>query len=439
MHRLKVSPVNPNTFTVSGLWAYITRDGGDTFYSIGERPASGVKSLHGDVHEVEFDPNDSTGKSLIFASDGGVAISSDLGNNWTDLNETYASLQLYGTIARGFYGCGAITPEVYGDGTQDNGNLCTVLTGSLDPWKLLDDGDGGQWHSFRLGGFIRANSTSNDDTIWRGTWNPDKRVVEQRVEIPVRIAGRDVIGTIKGLIAANVNSPAHRNEKGQTMYTVGALGGRIHGLFANDDGSDLHWERISEWVAPRDVIISAVGSADGKNIYLATYGAQDAQMYLVDGETGSVSPMGALPSGLRPMSMSDVNPKARIHRFVVLSDENAFALYNSERPNSSRLLMTTDGGATWEVVPAPSENLASVELDWTTGALYVCDAEHVYVSRNKGKTWTRASLGLPEHCEGIDLRFISQPDGKNFLYLATYGWSLWRTQTNPSARDSVSE
>jgi hypothetical protein len=215
------------------------------------------------------------------------------------------------------------------------------------------------------------------------------------------------------------------------MYTVGALGGRVHGLFANDDGSDIHWERISEWVAPRDVIISAVGSADGEKIYLATYGAQDAQMYMVDIETGSVSPLGPLPPGLRPMSMSDVDPKARLHRFVVLSDENAFALYNSQRTNISRLLMTTDGGATWEVVPAPSETLASVELDWTTGALYVCDAAHVYVSRNKGKTWTRASLGLPEHCQGIDLRFIAQPDGKNFLYLASYGWSMWRTQTNP--------
>ena len=429
MHRLKVSPVNPNTLTVSGLWGYLSRDAGDTWYPIADRPVSGVKSLHSDVHEVEFDPNDSTGKSLVFASDGGVAISTDLGNNWTDLNETYASLQFYGTIGRGFYGCGAVTPEVYGDGTQDNGNVYTVLTGSLDPWKLLDGGDGGQWHTFRLGGFIRANSTSNDDTIWRGTWNPEKRIVEQRVEIPVRIGGRDVTGTIKGLIAANVNSPAHRNAKGQMMYTVGAIGGRIHGLFANDGGSDIHWERISEWVAPRDVIISAVGSADGKKIYLATYGPSDAQLYVVDTESGSVSPMGPLP--MRPDSMAAVDPKARVHRFVVLSDDSAFAIYNSNRPNSSRLLRTTDGGATWEVVPGPSENLASVELDWTTGTFYVCDAEHVWLSRNKGKTWVRASLGLPEHCQGNDLRFVAQPDGKNFLYLATYGWSLWRVQTNP--------
>ena len=431
MHRLKVSPVNPNTLTVSGLWGYISRDAGDTWYPLADRPLSGVKSLHSDVHEVDFDPNDSTGKSLVFASDGGVATSTDLGNSWTDLNETYASLQLYGTIGRGFYGCGAISPEVYGDGTQDNGNVYTVLTGSLDPWKHLDDGDGGQWHTFRLGGFIRANSTSNADTIWRGTWNPDKRVVEQRIEIPVRIGGRDVTGTIKGLIAANVISPAHRNEKGQIMYTVGAIGGRVHGLFANDDGSDLHWEKLSEWVAPRDQIVSAVGSFTGKKICLGTFGPQDAQLYMVDTETGSVSPMGLLPKGVRPESSYDVDAKARVHRFIVLSDESAFALFSSYRPNSACLLRTTDGGETWEKILGPSQNLSSVELDRTTDTFYVCDAEHVWLSRNKGKTWIRASLGLPEHCQGNDLRFVAQADGKNFLYLATYGWSLWRVQTNP--------
>jgi hypothetical protein len=431
IHRLKVSPVNSGTLSVSGLFGYISRDNGDTWYILGDQSWGNLRSLHADVHEVDFNPNDPSGKSLVVASDGGVAISTDLGNNWTDLNETYPSLQLYGTSARGFYGCGTPSLEVYGVGTQDNGNVYTVLTGSLDPWKHLDDGDGGQWHSFRLGGFIRANSTSNNDTIWRGTWNPDKRIVEQRIEIPVRIGGRDVTGTIKGLIAANVNSPAHRNEKGQTMYTVGAIGGRIHGLFANDDGGDIHWEQISDWVAPLDQIVSAVGSATGKKIYLATFGAQGAQMYMVNTETGSVSPMGPLPPALRPTIATGVDPKARVHRFVVLNDESAFGLYTTDRLNSGYLLKTADGGATWETMPAPSTSVTSLELDWTSGSFYLSDTDHVYVSRDQCKTWIRASWGLPQHCEGMDLRFIAQPDGKNYLYMATYGWSMWRLQTNP--------
>jgi hypothetical protein len=431
MHRLKVSPANPGTLSVSGLFAYISRDNGDTWYILGDQSWGNLRSLHADVHEVEFNPNDPTGKSLVVASDGGVAISNDLGNNWTDLNETYPSLQLYGTSARGFYGCGTPSLEVYGVGTQDNGNVYTVLTGSLEPWKFLDPGDGGQWHSFRLGGFIRANSTSNDDTIWRGTWNPDKRIVEQRIEIPVRIGGRDVTGTIRGLIAANVNSPAHRNEKGQLMYTVGAIGGRIHGLFANDDASDMHWEQISDWVAPLDQIVSAVGSATGKKIYLATFGAQGAQMYMVNTETGSVSPMGPLPPALRPTIATGINPKARVHRFVVLNDESAFGLYTTDWLNTGYLLKTDDGGATWETMPAPSTGLTSLELDWTTETFYLSDTAHVYRSRDECKTWMRASLGLPQHSEGMDLRFIAQPDGKNYLYLATYGWSMWRLQTNP--------
>jgi hypothetical protein len=428
IHRLKVSPVNSGTLSVSGLFAYISRDNGDTWYLLGDQSWENLRSLHADVHEVEFNPNDPTGKSFVVASDGGVAISTDRGNSWSDLNETYGNLQLYGTSSRGFYGCGSLSMEVYGDGSQDNGNLYTELDGAA-PWKKLDGGDGGQWHGLRVGGFIRSNM--NSATIWRGTWNPEKKVMEQRIEIPVRVGGSDVTGTTVGLIAANVNSPAHHNGKGQAMYTVGALGGRVHGLFANDDGGDMHWEQLSDWVAPRDQIVSAVGSATGEKIYLATFGPQGVQMYMVTTEIGSVSPMGPLPPPLRPSTFSGVDPKARVHRFVVLNDDYAFGLYTTDQFNSGFLLQTVDGGTTWDIMPGPSKTLSSLELDWTTGALYLSDADHVYVSRNKGKTWTRASLGLPQHCEGIDLRFVAQPDGKNFLYLATYGWSLWRVQTNP--------
>lgn len=429
MHRLRVSPVDPNVLTVGGLAGYVSRDGGTNWIMLAHAAWDKALSLHADIHEVDFDPNDSTGKTLISASDGGVAVSTDLGDTWTDRNKTYASLQLYGTSARGFYGAGALSREAYGDGTQDNGNIYTLLTGPPEPWKKLDGGDGGQWHSFRLGGFIRSNM--NEATIWRGVWNADKRVVEDRGEIPVRVGAKDITGSTVGLIAANVNSPAYLNAKGQLMYTVGALGGRIHGLFANDDGSDIHWESLSEWIPPRDQMVSAVGSASGEKIYLATGYAQGAQMYVVDTATASVSPLGALPPPLLPTTAAAVLPKARIHRFVVLNDEIAFCLYNNDRPNGAFLLKTSDAGKTWELMTAPSKGVASLELDWTTGWLYLCDAEHVYVSRNQGKTWGRASLGLPEHCQGIDLRFVAQPDGKNYLYLATYGWSLWRLRTNP--------
>ena len=154
-------------------------------------------------------------------------------------------------------------------------------------------------------------------------------------------------------------------------------------------------------------------------------------MYMVNTETGSVSPMGPLPPALRPTIATGTDPKARVHRFVVLNDESAFGLYTTDGLNSGYLLKTDDGGATWGTMPAPSTGLTSLELDWTTGTFYLSDTDHVYVSRNQCKTWIRASWGLPQHSQGIDLRFIAQPDGKNYLYLATYGWSMWRLQTNP--------
>jgi hypothetical protein len=50
------------------------------------------------------------------------------------------------------------------------------------------------------------------------------------------------------------------------------------------------------------------------------------------------------------------------------------------------------------------------------------------VSRDLGATWATAVDGLPTLPLGQDLSFVTQPDGARYLYLATYGHSLWRAQ-----------
>jgi len=50
----------------------------------------------------------------------------------------------------------------------------------------------------------------------------------------------------------------------------------------------------------------------------------------------------------------------------------------------------------------------------------------VFMTQNLGSTWLTASDGLPKVANGIELHYALQPDGSQFMYLATYGWSMFR-------------
>ncbi|MFM7106811.1 MAG: WD40/YVTN/BNR-like repeat-containing protein, partial [Flavobacteriales bacterium] len=60
--RINIDPKNPDILVKAGLYASISIDGGKTFEYMG--------SMHSDIHDVWFDPNDS--QKLFAATDGGV-------------------------------------------------------------------------------------------------------------------------------------------------------------------------------------------------------------------------------------------------------------------------------------------------------------------------------------------------------------------------------
>jgi hypothetical protein len=63
-------------------------------------------------------------------------------------------------------------------------------------------------------------------------------------------------------------------------------------------------------------------------------------------------------------------------------------------------------------------------------ALFAATDDKVYVSHGKGLSlgddWMLASRGLPRRPHCGDLRYFPQPSGRRFLYLSTYGRSVWR-------------
>jgi len=51
----------------------------------------------------------------------------------------------------------------------------------------------------------------------------------------------------------------------------------------------------------------------------------------------------------------------------------------------------------------------------------------VWISRDDGATFARASKGLPRRAHGADLRFAPGREGGT-IFLATYGRSVWQAR-----------
>jgi hypothetical protein len=446
VHRISVSPGNPELVAFGLLQAYYSTDGGSSWKILGGWDWGKHPSLHADVHAVCFDPNDETGQRMFVASDGGVAVTSDLGKTVVgSYNEKLANLQWYSTfVTRNFYGRFDVSyqvPGLIGGGLQDNGNAYALVEPEASPWRRLDGGDGGAGMFLRTGNFLRANM--NSAVMWNSTWDAIKAELVGRDAVPVRDRFKSTPDwTPVGLQCDNVNSPAFRNAAGQLMYTVAGLRGKIFGLFANANGTDLHWELVAAWPAPFDQSIHSIASASGKQIYVAiggpagTVGPKGVQVLRVtpslgamDGFTlGTVEWLGGLPSELEIKPGVDPSPFV-ISRLLAESDSVLYGLYNSYSTRIGAVLRSDDGGETWRKLPGlPDEAFYGIETDWTTApkTIFVCSDKRVYVSRNGGKTWAVAARGLPERPHCADLSFVINPDGRRYLYLSTYGWSVWR-------------
>ncbi|MBK9098953.1 MAG: hypothetical protein IPM14_12690 [bacterium] len=126
----RVNPVNPNIVFIGTIDIWRSTDG-TTFTNITNGYQGGY--VHVDQHFLFFHPNDPN--TIMSCNDGGIWLSTNSGNSFTNLNQTLTLTQFYRIAASPF------SPSRILGGTQDNG---TQQTYSALNWAAAYGGDGGE-------------------------------------------------------------------------------------------------------------------------------------------------------------------------------------------------------------------------------------------------------------------------------------------------------
>jgi hypothetical protein len=432
-----VSATDPLTVAIGWLnGPFLSQDGGETFRHVNEGPGG-----HQDSHAILFTPTN--GGRMYVASDGGVvmadvskvppAVGPSLILPFTSrFNQRLANLEFLGPSTRQFWGAFGVsyaTAGLVGGGLQDNDNVYSIISGgSATPWREIYSGtDGGPMIFLRTGGVVQGDQRHNLMYGRLGSAGFSDNAI-----IPIRWEKADGgAGIGPAMVVEVVNAPTY-SKAGQLMYAVAGWGANVFGLFANRDGGDIHWDYLTTLPIPEGQLISAISSGSGTKIFVGVRG--NGQIYVVD--TANPSPSNIVSSTGLPTAAADKN--IFILRIIVQSDGpsvEAFAVYAdfAQNPATGQVYRTTDrNGSSWNAVAAglPGGPYYCLETNWqaTPKTLYIATDDAVYANTDIGNPWFKVSNGLPARPHCSDLRYVTEPDGTHYLYLATFGWSVWRTR-----------
>jgi hypothetical protein len=418
---------------------YLTSDGGTTW-----RVVEGAPHLHADVHALHFAieaPN--TIGSLFVGSDGGVAkvnlLDDPAGVNGppvqSNFNRQLATLQCYSMLIRQFAGTVDICAEFPGllaAGLQDNGNVSSSLRPSVEPWQHVDGGDGG-WNSFVLGGYV--HNFKAEATLATAPLGPAVQVAT----IPVTLPAPGNPAGLQVVVGEPVATPTQRNPSGDLLVAVGAANASstLFGLYSNNSVvPPYQWQQIG--AIPSNETISALASVSGDRVLVGT---GQGKIYAFDTATGASTGQSIkLP---KPSPSTHMAGGALL-RIVSFDSDSIFAVLlgaTETRDDGTQFLGSPAvqryilrlSGNDWKPtasVGLPNEliyGFVAVDAPNTEvlrGLLAATD-DAVYISRDDGQNWRRASQGLPVRPHCGDLRFALDRLGEANIVLGTFGRSMW--------------
>ncbi|MBL7943536.1 MAG: glycosyl hydrolase, partial [Flavobacteriales bacterium] len=388
---------------IAGVPLITSDDGGITWKGINP------ENVHVDHHALWVNP-DYPGH-LINGSDGGIQISYDNGTTWVNCN-TPAVGQFY-TVAVD----NAKPYNVYG-GLQDNGVWVGPSTNEPDrnwyqsgkyPFNFLMGGDGMQvqvdtrdnetvYTGYQFGQYARLNR--------RDGWEQGIHPMHKLGEKPLRWNWQTPILLSKHHqdILYICSNKVHRSlDKGNTFETLS------NDLTRGEKTGDVPFATLTSITeSPLQFGLLAVGSDDG----LVHISKDNGYTWLgIDYATTLKIPSSLWVSRIQFSS----HKKERLYLSLNGYRNDHFTPY---------VLTSDDLGATWRLISSglPTEPVNVIREDPTDEQLLYVGTDHgLYVSFDRGQSWSRLGNNMPD----VPVHDLAIQSREKDLVVGTHGRSIW--------------
>ena len=416
--QVRVDPNDPEVVYLGGVGLHQTLNGGKTIATDVAQP------IHDDIHAIWIDPGNSN--HVIIGNDGGLAYSYDQAKTWVFVPNLPVGLFYHVSydMATPYNVCG---------GMQDNYNWCgpSAVRGASGianyQWQTLQGGDGfvvlqdpTEYRVFysetQDGNMVRGDRVTGEtvsirpqaaagEPALRWQWDTplilspqDHKVLYAAAQKVFRSADRGLTWTA---ISPDLTNNANRDE----IVTMGVKGSEI--AISRNDGI-VAWPTIVQFAeSPKRAGLYYAGTDDG-NVQVS----RDA------GKTWT-NVASKIPGAPKGGFVSEVVPS----RF---DEGTVYVTFDDHRQNNfdTYVYVSKDYGQTFtplvsnlkgEVVKTLTEDLKNPDV------LYVGTETGIFVTVDRGRTWSRLKGNLPT----VRVDEITLHPRDNAMIVATHGRAIW--------------
>lgn len=407
-----------DALSASPTWSNVSMPGqdcgqGSMFWYLGH--------VHPDVHLLAVDPK--APERVYAATDGGLAISTDGGDTWTQGNDGVGTLQLYNLCLD------PRDPTIVYGGSQDNGIM--KRTSESLTWRGLIAGDGGACAVDAVDSQLVLVSGERA-SVWRSSSAFDKGnpglVFDAGSGCAASTPG---CGDRAAFIAPLVADPALAG-----VFYVGT-----NRLWKTDGGGvKSSWKAVSaDLTAGKGSVdcTGAKGFPDFDDVLSAIAVAPSASSTLYTGsQAGVVS--ASTDGGATWATISKAPLPGRWVSGLVVDPADSkvvwvsYSGFDSATPDApGHVFRSADGGATWEMrdigVDTPVDSLAGHAV--ASDLLYAGTDHGTLVTTDGGKSWAKLGTGLP----AVAVYSLAHHLKGQKLVAATHGRSAWEISFGPGA------
>lgn len=386
-----IDPNDWNTIILGGINTFKTTNGGGTWSPSNVWTSSptynttgNTQIVHADKHFFAYHPLVSN--TLFECNDGGIYKSTDNGNTWIDITNGMQISQFYSISSS------QTNSTLISGGRQDNGSF--VMAGATE--VALSGGDGMMTHiDYSDDNYIYTSYVNGE--IYRNIASPPSQVT----------ISNNITGTPSGewltpyLIDPNTPTTLYAGYK--EIYKSTNRGNT--------------WTQISNFGGTNPMNYLEVAPTNSNYIYAAWLNA----VYMSSNGGASWSNItGFLPVSNQYISSIKVDP----------SDENSlFVTFSGYVNASEKVYFTPDAGVSWyniTLTGLPNLPVNCVEVDKSSGDLYVGTDLGVYLFDTGLSVWTQYGTGLPNVVvTDLDIQYSSSK-----LKVGTFGRGIWETDLN---------